>query len=55
MGYWNYLKIVVWIVGIISDGVGIWMNILSNYYYYNLGKNLTGICTKIFVLLDHVL
>jgi len=48
------LKVVVWIVGIAADGVGIWRNITSNFYWYNLGKNLTGIVTKMFVLFDHV-
>ena len=48
------LKVVVWCFGIISDGVGIWMNITSNFYWYNLGKNLTGLIMKMFILLDHV-
>ena len=50
----NALKIVVWVFGILADGVGIWKNILSNFYWYNLGKNLSGIIAKFFVLFDHV-
>ena len=50
----NALKTVVWVVGIISDSVGIWKNVQSNFYWYNLGKNLTGLVTKTFVLIDHI-
>ena len=51
----NALKVVVWSLGIVADGVGIWRNIGSNFYYYNLGKNMTGLLTKLFVLFDHAL
>jgi hypothetical protein len=50
----NPLKVIVWTLGIINDAVGIWINMGSNFYWYNFGANLTGLPTKIFILIDHV-
>ena len=50
----NPLKVIVWSLGIINDAVGFWINMGSNFYWYNWGMNMTGLPTKLFVLIDHV-
>jgi len=49
------LKIVTYAVSIISDIVGIIMNMGSNYYYYALGKSMSGVVTKSFIIIDYIL
>ena len=49
------MKIVTLAVSIIGDIVGIWSNITSNYYYYALGRSISGFATKTFILVDYIL
>jgi len=49
------LRIVTISINIISDIVGIITNFGSNYYWYFLGKSLTGFITKSFVLVDYII
>lgn len=42
------------ILGIVSDCIGIYFNSASNYYWYNLGKNTSGLPMKVFILVDYL-
>jgi len=42
------------VLGIVSDAIGIFFNARSNYYWYNLGKNTSGIVMKSFILVDYL-
>jgi len=49
------LKVVIYAVGIINDCIGIEGNFKSNYYYFFLGKAISGLAAKVFVLTDYLL
>jgi len=46
---------VTYAISIISDIVGVITNIKTNYYYYGLGKSMSGAITKSFILIDYIL
>ena len=50
----NAFRVIVMLFSMLSDCIGIYFNAKSNFYWYNLGKNLTGLVTKTFVLIDHI-
>lgn len=51
----NILKIVTYSISILSDIVGIITNSASNYYWYFLGRNFSGVITKTFILVDYII
>jgi len=51
----NIVRVIMLCIGIMADSIGIYVNGSSNYYWYNLGKNIFGLPMKLFILLDYVL
>jgi len=51
----SILKIITYSISIISDIAGIIINSGSNYWWYFLGRNFTGLVTKSFILVDYIL
>jgi len=50
----SILRIVMLVLGMAADSIGIYVNSRSNYYWYNFGKNTSGLPMKLFILLDYV-
>tara|TARA_B110000285_G_C14993117_1_gene547359 strand:- start:190 stop:729 length:540 start_codon:yes stop_codon:yes gene_type:complete len=51
----NILRVMLLVVGITYDAIMLYVNGISNYYYFNLGKNIFGLPMKLFLLFDYVL
>jgi len=50
----NALRVIVMLFSMLSDCIGIYFNAKSNFYWYNLGKNMGGLPMKFFIFLDYV-
>ena len=48
------LYLVALCFGLISDGVGIFTNFQSKFYYFNFGLTVAGFIARTFALIDHL-
>jgi len=50
----SIFTVILMLYRMIQDGIGIYTHGSTNYYWYNLAKNIFGLPTKTFILLDYL-